>query len=114
MILSIAEKFSKTPGFRYEKQSPGVSGEEFRDNLLESSYLDALSKKEKLQVVLDGTDGYLTSFLEEAFGGLQRSLMKKGMKENILSTIEIVSNEEKHWIIEIERYVKKAIAEFKS
>lgn len=105
IILSVVKDFSKKPGFRYKAQSPGVSGAEFRDNFLEPMYLEALRGKQKLQVLLDGTDGYLTSFLEEAFGGLQR----KHSGENVLDVIEIISNDEKHWIADIKRYVKKAV-----
>ena len=104
MSLSIANDFDKTPGFRYKSQSPETSGEQFRDDLLEPKYLEALKKSQKLQVILDGTDGFLTSFLEEAFGGLQR----KHKEKNILDVIEVVSNDEKHWIDDIKRYVKKA------
>lgn len=109
IILYIAKEFSKTPGFRYKSQSPSTSGEEFRDKLLEPKYLESIEKKGKLQVVLDGTDGYLTSFLEEAFGGLQR----KYPKSNILDVIEIISNDEKHWIEEIKRYAKEALEKSK-
>lgn len=105
IILSIAKDFSKTPGFRYKIQSPGISGEEFRVNLLEPKYLEAKENGNKLQVILDGTDGYLTSFLEEAFGGLQRNYLNV----NVLDIIEIISNEEKHWIEDIKRYAKEAI-----
>ena len=104
ITLSVVKDFSKKPGFRYKTQSPGVSGAEFRDTLLEPKYAEAIQSQQKLQVSLDGTDGYLTSFLEEAFGGLQR----KHLGENILDVIEIISNDEKHWITDIKRYVKKA------
>ncbi len=62
MKLSIATEFSKTPGFRYKYQSPGTSGEEFRDNILQPKYLEAKAANEKLEVFLDGTDGYLPVF----------------------------------------------------
>lgn len=109
ITLSIAKEFSKTPGFRYKKQSPGTSGEEFRINLLEPKYLEATKDGKKLQVVLDGTDGYLTSFLEEAFGGLQRN----HLKVKVLDIIEIISEEEKHWIEDIKRYATEAIEKSK-
>lgn len=105
ITLSIVKEFSKTPGFRYRTQSPTTSGEQFRDDLLEPKYLEALKNHDKLQVVLDGTDGYLTSFIEEAFGGLQR----KHPSNNILDVIEIISNDEKHWVDTIKRYAKDAL-----
>lgn len=64
--ISIAEDFTKYPGGRYRKFGKG-SGEEFRDFLI--PYMD---RKEPLTIVLDGTAGYSSSFLEEAFGGLVR------------------------------------------
>ena len=105
LILSVAKDFSKTPGFRFKNQSLGTSGEEFRDNILEPRYKESIKKGEKLQVILDGTNGYLTSFLEEAFGGLQ----EKNPEKRILDDIEIISNDEKHWIEDINDYVKDAL-----
>lgn len=102
--ISVAKNFSTTPGFRYRKQSPTTSGEQFRDEILEPAYLQAIEHNEKLQVILDGTNGYLTSFLEEAFGGLQR----KHPGQDVGKSIEIISNEEKHWIEDIARYIKNA------
>ncbi len=109
IVISVAKDFSKTPGFRYRSQSPDTSGEQFRDEILEPKYLEAVSNGEKLQVILDGTDGYLTSFIEESFGGLQR----KNSKNNILNSIEIISNDERHWIEDIKRYVKEALEKSK-
>ncbi|MFA5080404.1 MAG: STAS-like domain-containing protein [Candidatus Paceibacterota bacterium] len=110
MTISIANDFSKTPGFRYKIQSPGISGEEFRDNILEPKYKVAQQNGEVLEVVLDGTSGYLTSFLEEAFGGLQRKVYPEKV-----SMIQIISNDEKHWIDTImKRYIPRAYEEMQS
>lgn len=65
--VSIAEDFTKYPGGRYRKNGKG-SGEEFRDVYL----VPCLERGEAITVVLDGTAGYSSSFLEEAFGGLVR------------------------------------------
>jgi len=107
--LSVAKDFTKTPGFRYKHQSPGTSGEEFRDKLLEPKYHQAVKENVKLEVNLDGTNGYLTSFVEEAFGGLQR----KDRGRNILDNIVVIANEEKHWVQDIKRYVDEARASAK-
>lgn len=66
-IISIADDFTKYPGGRYRKHGKG-SGEEFRDSFL----VPLLEKQEEITVILDGTAGYSSSFLEEAFGGLVR------------------------------------------
>ena len=65
--ISIADDFTKYPGGRYRKHGKG-SGEEFRENFL----VPNIEKQEQITIVLDGTAGYSSSFLEEAFGGLVR------------------------------------------
>jgi len=71
MAYTIAEQFSETPGGRFKKHGP-YSGEEFREDVLRRRLQDAVNADETLVVVLDGTAGYGSSFLEEAFGGLIR------------------------------------------
>ena len=67
-VISIAKDFSPTPAGRYRSDGP-FPGEKFRDDLL----LPALRKDtEPVTVELDGTAGFGSSFLEEAFGGLVR------------------------------------------
>ncbi|MBX7154406.1 MAG: STAS-like domain-containing protein [Candidatus Kapaibacterium sp.] len=70
-IINIAVDFSETPGPRYEWQGK-FSGEEFYKKLLRPSFLDSEQCGNILEVYLDGTEGYGSSFLEESFGGLQR------------------------------------------
>lgn len=66
--LKIAvREFSDTPAGRYRKDSPR-SGEQFREELL----IPALAEDAAVEVDLDGTLGFGSSFLEEAFGGLVR------------------------------------------
>ena len=76
-IYKIAEKFTKTPGGRFKRHGP-FSGEEFRDNVLCGLLQEAVESGKTLTVELDGTAGYGSSFLEEAFGGLiRRGLFSK-------------------------------------
>lgn len=70
-VIDIARDFSKYPGARYVKLGPG-SGEEFREQLL-IKRLEALGDQDALVIRLDGTKGYGSSFLEEAFGGAVRA-----------------------------------------
>lgn len=63
--LSVATDFSPFPAGRFEADGP-FSGETFR------KVLAARLRGGPLTVVLDGTLGYGSSFLEEAFGGLVR------------------------------------------
>jgi hypothetical protein len=70
--LSVAEKFSKVPGARLRRDGPH-SAEEFRVKVLIPALRRAVDDDSELHVLLDGTAGYGSSFLEEAFGGLVRS-----------------------------------------
>lgn len=65
--IRISKDYSRYPGGRYRRLGK-YSGEEFRDDIL----VPALAKDDEVIVILDGTAGYGSSFLEEAFGGLIR------------------------------------------
>jgi hypothetical protein len=100
MTINIAKEFSTTPGARY-KTDGAFSGQEFREKFLEKLFVDS-SAKEDVLIILDGTEGYATSFLEEAFGGLARMYGK----EYCLSRLKFISNEEAGLIDEIQQYIK--------
>ncbi|EMY60651.1 STAS-like domain-containing protein [Leptospira terpstrae] len=102
VVLKIKE-FSITPGTRHIDEGP-FSGEEFRINVLTDKYREAKNNNKKLLIDLDGTIGYGTSWLEEAFGGLAR----EWDKEDILSRISFISNEEPYLIEDIIGYIKNA------
>ncbi len=99
----IADKFSKTPGPRYIRQGD-FSGELFRDKFLMPVFDDAVSKKERLLIDLDGGYGYFVSFLEESFGGLARI---KGI-QIVLDTLQFKSDDEPSLIEDIISYIKEA------
>src|SRR5690349_17177962 len=63
--------FARSPGGRFVSDGP-FSGEWFRDSILAPELGKAIATNDRLEVVLDGTSGYGSSFLEEAFGGLVR------------------------------------------
>jgi hypothetical protein len=80
--ITIAKDFSSTPGARH--RSDGLySGEDFRERLLEPHFKDPKATEE-VTVVLDGTEGYASSFLEEAFGGLARIYGTEVCKERLV------------------------------
>ena len=110
MKLKIATDFSKAPGPRYIGEGMH-SGEEFRQKVLYPRVLDALSANTQLTIDLDGTFGFGTSFLEEAFGGLIRD-NKLGIEE-LLSVIYFVSTEEPDLVDEIMAYMQQAASEEK-
>ena len=61
--VNVARDFTRFPSGRY-KRNGSTSGEAFRERFLE----EPLRRGEVVQVELDGTIGYGSSFLEEAFG----------------------------------------------
>jgi hypothetical protein len=99
--ISIATDFAITPGAR-KKEDGDFSGELFRERFLEPIFTK--SKDEKVEINLDGVEGYSTAFLEEVFGGLAR---KFGINE-VEKRISFISNEEEFLIDEIKEYIKKA------
>jgi hypothetical protein len=85
--IVIAKDFNEYTGYRYKSQSPGSSGEEFREGRL----LPSIDKHKFIKVDLNGVKNrILPSFLEEAFSGLARS--KKWNLEAFKKHVEIVSN----------------------
>lgn len=92
--------FTEFPGPRHEHIGP-FSGERFREEVL----LKAINEHgiSEVHVDLDGTAGYGSSFLEEAFGGLVRSGISY---ESVAKLCErLLSNEDPSLIEEIKGYV---------
>lgn len=100
-FISIARDFSPYTGARYRTDGP-YSGQEFREDLLEPRFLQAVEQGQKLLINLDGTEGYATSFLEEAFGGLART---HGV-QHVLAHLEFQSLDEPLLTDEIEKYIR--------
>ena len=70
MKITIAKDFSDVPIGRY-REDGDATGEEFREEWLRPN-LEQASEGDPLIVDLNGAEGYPSSFLEEAFGGLVR------------------------------------------
>lgn len=83
MKLVISD-FSETPSGRYRSDGP-CSGEVFREEVLIPA-LEKLAEKEILSIKIDGVEGYGSSFLEEAFGGVVRKKIKN--TEELLALIK--------------------------
>jgi hypothetical protein len=87
MMISIANNFTQTPAGRYKTDGP-FSGERFREELL----VPALKAGNNIEINLDGTLGFGSSFLEEAFGGLVRAGFKAvdlHTRLQILSSLDV-------------------------
>ena len=65
--ISVGKDFSMVPAGRFYSDGP-ASGQAFRENFL----VPALQSGATVVVSLDNTEGYGSSFLDEAFGGLIR------------------------------------------
>ena len=95
--IIVANDFSKTPQSREE-------GDEFREDYLMPKFLIAREIGHKLNVILDGAEGYATSFLEAAFGGLA----KEYSPAEVLQTVVFQCEDEPSLIDEISRYIRDA------
>lgn len=102
ITIDIPKDFSPTTGFRYYSDGP-KSGQEFFETLLRLKFKDALDNKVKLKIILDGGEGYLSSFLNEAF----RLLSKEFGPDTSWNNLIIISNETPKYI----KKIKDAIYE---
>jgi len=103
----VARQFSRTPGPRYVDEGD-FSGELFRRDFLLPEVRAAIETGEILVVDLDGTAGYGTSFLEEAFGGLVREdKISAGALRRVL---RLQSSEEDYLPEDIMSYIADAEA----
>lgn len=84
--VSIAKDFTRFPSGRYMANG-STSGEAFRKKFLE----EPVSNREEVQIDFDGTIGYGSSFLEEAFGGVVREL--KINSKDILALLKFSSSD---------------------
>lgn len=93
--------FSETPGPR-EKVQGDFSAELFVETVLNPEFQKMDNDANlKMEINLDGTLGYGTSFLEEVFGGTAR---KKGV-DFVRNRMEVISEEEPWLKDEIKSYV---------
>ncbi|MBT8419231.1 MAG: STAS-like domain-containing protein [Gammaproteobacteria bacterium] len=98
-MLNIAKDFSPYPAGRVATDGP-YSGQRFRGELLEP----AMKEGKELMIELDGTRGYGSSFLEEAFGGLVRAGYPS---KTILSLLTFKTNDDS-LTLEIKEYIENA------
>jgi hypothetical protein len=89
---NISERFTMYPGPRYIKQGED-SGEKFFKEVLDGQMNEAINSDKTLEVILDGTAGYASSFLDEAFGNL---VYKYGL-DLVKKHLSIISKFEPDW-----------------
>ncbi|ATJ91531.1 STAS-like domain-containing protein [Acetobacter tropicalis] len=104
--IKIAKDFSRTPGGRHKRLGP-ASGEEFRDVLVQTL---KMHPNENIEIIFDGAEGYGSSFLEEAFGGLVRLNL---FPDNIIRDRLILtanSPDFETYVSETKQYIRDAIS----
>lgn len=104
--IDIGADFSDVPAGRFPADGP-FNGEHFRKNFL----VPALNSGKVVEINLDNTEGYGSSFLEEAFGGLVR---REGYKKSTLDeNLKIVATRPKtiRYKRLIESYISNASEE---
>ena len=70
--INIGEDFSKVPRGRYHSADGQHTGGRFREHFLKEIFNNPEKYSRPVEIVLDSAEGYGSSFLEEAFGGLVR------------------------------------------
>jgi STAS-like domain of unknown function (DUF4325) len=100
ITINVAKDFTRFPSGRFRKNGD-TSGEAFREIYLEPH----LKKGDQISVELDGTIGYGSSFLEEAFGGLVRSLR---LQPATLSNNLVIKTEDAALLDEVNSYIEEA------
>ena len=81
--INIAKDFNDSLGGRWIRLGP-FSGEAFYENILKIKFESALNAKSKLNIYLDGTKGYGSSFLDQSFGELSRNYNFSDVKNTIV------------------------------
>ena len=103
--INISKDFSRYPSGRYIEDGDG-NGTTFREKFLRPAMMNKSGFGVK--VVLDGTAGYPSAFLDEAFGGLVR---EDGFSaHDILEKFVFIANESGYarYIDLIKEYVQQA------
>jgi len=103
--INIAKEYSRTPGPRYEVEGQ-FSGEVFRKTIFAPIIKKAIEEGCKVEINLDGTAGYGTSFIEEIFGGLIRE--DKLKYADIKRQLIVISTEEEYLKEDVEENLKEA------
>lgn len=103
-IIKVSD-FSIEPVHRYMSQGKH-SGEHFRLSILLPEFAKAQLDQKLLVVDLEGTYGYTSSFLEEAFGGLVRNY--KSVNE-VVKVLRLISTNRPYYIDEVCEYLEEAL-----
>jgi hypothetical protein len=103
IYFKIADEFTRTPGPRYIHEGPN-SAEQFLKDIFRNRFLRAVENNEVIDVDLDDTAGYATSFLEGTFGELAR----ENSISLVLKHIKILSPKKPWYKEEVMEYINEA------
>lgn len=100
--INIAKDFSDILGGRFYSDG-SFSGQEFYERILKNSFNKAINKKTKLEINLDGTFGYPSSFIDQSFGELGREYGQKLVQDTLI----FISNDQPNLENKIREYIKR-------
>lgn len=93
--INIGRDFSDVPMGRYHPADGNFSGQRFREEFLVPALQDG---NNVVEVTIDDTEGFGSSFLEEAFGGLVR---KHGFTiQDLEKRLKIIHKKSGFWLYE--------------
>lgn len=101
--LDVGRDFSDVPSGRHREDGE-YSGQRFREDFL----VPLLKDNDILEVSLDNTEGFGSSFLEEAFGGLIRYAGFRKMELDKKLVIISGQSRTKRYERKIKEYIQKA------
>ena len=101
--IDIGKDFSDTPWGRYDEDGP-FNGAAFRDQYL----IPALNDNDVVKVRIDTVEGFGSSFLEEAFGGLIRE--GHFSREDVSKKLRILCDDDEFssYGLLIKKYIQEA------
>lgn len=100
--INILNDFSSHPGGRFKKYSDD-SGEDLFENILKPNVKLSIETGDTVEINLDGTEGFASSFLDQAFGSLAHEFGLSVVSEKIT----FISNEVPNYIREIKQSFKE-------
>lgn len=88
-IVCAVLNYTEYPGPRYQYQGNN-SGEEFYYEIVKKGFAEAIESDKMLEIDLDGTAGYASSFIDESIGNLvfDFELDQINNRLSIVSTVE--------------------------
>ena len=96
--IKIAKEFSKEPFGRYPEDGKS-NGTKFREDFL----IKSLEKYEVIEINFDDAEGYGSSFLDEAFGGLVRH--HKFKAKELKNRLILISTDDPSIVDEVWGYI---------